>query len=105
MVRGEVFRLPAPQRARGHEQRGARYAVIVQADDLLNLSTVLVAPTSAGARPATFRPTIELRGGQTRVLVEQTSVMDPAQLGGSAGRLEGAEMRALDDALRLLLGL
>jgi len=104
VVRGEVFRLPAPNRARGCEQRGARYAVIVQADDLLNLSTVLIAPTSTGARPATFRPTIELRGGQTRVLVEQTSVVDPERLGDSAGRLDAAEMHALDDALRLMLG-
>jgi mRNA interferase MazF len=41
MVRGEVFRLRAP---RGAEQRGARFAVVVQADELLALSTVLVAP-------------------------------------------------------------
>ena len=49
MVRGEVFRLPAPTRARGREQQGARYAIVVQADDYLGLSTVLVAPTSARA--------------------------------------------------------
>jgi len=100
-----VFRLPAPNRARGHEQQGARYAVIVQADDLLNLSTVLIAPTSTSARPATFRPTIELRGRKTRVLVEQASVVDPERLGTAAGRLDAQEMRALDDALRLVLGL
>ncbi len=100
-----MFRLPAPNRARGHEQQGARYAVIVQADDLLNLSTVLIAPTSTSARPATFRPTIELRGRKTRVLVEQASVVDPERLGTAAGRLDAQEMRALDDALRLVLGL
>jgi len=105
VVRGEVFRLPAPGRARGHEQQGARYAVVVQADDLLGLSTALVAPTSTSARPATFRPTIELLGGETRVLVEQTTVVDPQRLGDSAGRLTAAEMQALDDALRLILGL
>lgn len=77
----------------------------MQADDLLNLSTVLIAPTSTSARPATFRPTIELRGRKTRVLVEQASVMDPERLGTAAGRLDAQEMRALDDALRLVLGL
>jgi mRNA interferase MazF len=92
-------------RSRGHEQRGDRYAVVVQADELLGLSTVLVAPTSKSARPATFRPTIELLGDQTRVLVEQASVVDPQRLGDSAGRLEAAELRTLDDALRLVLGL
>lgn len=105
MVRGEVFRLPAPGRARGREQQGARYAVVVQADDFLALSTVLVAPTSTSARPATFRPTIELLGTETRILVEQTTVVDPRRLGDSAGRLDAAEMRAVDDALRLVLGL
>lgn len=105
MVRGEVFRLPAPGRARGRKQQGARYAVVVQADDFLGLSTALVAPTSTRARPATFRPAIELLGVETRVLVEQTTVVDPQRLGDSAGRLGAADMQALDDALRLVLGL
>jgi mRNA interferase MazF len=105
MVRGEIFRLPAPTRARGREQRGARYAVVVQADALLGLSTVLVAPTSASARAATFRPAIDVRGTPTRVLVEQTTVVDPERLGGSAGRLDAAEMQAVDEALRLVLAL
>lgn len=105
MVRGEVFRLPAPTRARGREQQGARYAIIVQADDFLGLSTVLVAPTSASARPATFRPTIDVLGTRTRVLVEQTTVVDPQRLGDSAGRLDAAEIEAVDEALRLVLAL
>jgi mRNA interferase MazF len=105
MVRGEVFRLPAPRATRGHEQRGARYAVIVQADEFLDLSTVLVAPTSVSAHPASFRPTISLAGSETCVLVEQTTVVDPERLGRSAGRLSATELRAVDDALMLVLGL
>jgi len=105
MVRGEVFRLPPRRSARGHEQRGARYAVVVQADEFLELSTTLVAPTSASARPASFRPTITLDGRETHVLVEQTTVVDPQRLGRSAGRLDAGELRAVDDALSLILGL
>ena len=105
MVRGELFKLPAPKGAKGHEQRGSRYAVVVQADELLGLSTVLVSPTSASARPATFRPSIELKGHETRVLVEQTSVVDPQRLGRSAGRLDASELRAVDEALALVLAL
>jgi mRNA interferase MazF len=105
VVRGEVFRLPSPRGTRGREQRGARYGVVVQADELLGLSTILVSPTSASARPATFRPEIAVGGTVTRVLVEQTSVVDPQRLGRSAGRLEVAEIRAVDDALALVLGL
>ena len=105
MVRGEVFRLTAPREARGREQRGSRYAVIVQADEFLGLSTVLAAPTSTSARPATFRPTVTLEGSESRVLVEQTTVVDPQRLGRSAGRLEAGEVRAVDEALVLVLGL
>jgi mRNA interferase MazF len=105
MVRGELLRLPAPRGARGHEQRGARYAVVVQADEFLDLSTTLVAPTSTGAQPASFRPTINVDGVDTRVLVEQSTVVDPQRLGASAGRLDAGELRAIDSALALILGL
>jgi mRNA interferase MazF len=105
VVRGEVFRLPAPRGARGREQRGARYAVVVQADEFMALSTTLVAPTSTSARPATFRPMISLDDTETRVLVEQTTVVDPERLGRSAGRLDADELRAVDEALALIFGL
>ena len=105
MVRGEVFRLPPRRGVVGHEQRGARYAVVVQADEFLGLSTTLVAPTSASARAASFRPTITLRGEDTRVLVEQTTVVDPQRLRRSEGRLSASELRSVDEALGLILGL
>ena len=79
--------------------------MVVQADELLGLSTLLVAPTSAGARPATFRPTVALEDGDTRVLAEQTTVVDSQRLGASAGRLEATELAALDAALALVFGL
>lgn len=106
MIRGEVFRLPAPRASRGHEQRGARYGVVVQADELLGLSTVLIAPTSTRARPAPWRPEIRLDATLTRILPEQTRVIDAALIGDrTAGRLLPDELRDLDDALYLVLGL
>jgi len=77
----------------------------VQADDLLALSTVLVAPTSLSAPPRSFRPTIEVEGERTRVLVEQTTAIVPERLGRSVGRLSAAEVRDVDAALVLVLGL
>jgi len=103
-VRGDVYELPAPRNARGHEQRGNRYAVVVQSD-LLPLSTWLVAPTSTSARPASFRPEIELGDETTRVLVEQTAAVDPKRLGRQVGHLSAREMTAVDQALRTVLGL
>lgn len=105
VVRGEVFRLPAIRGTRGREQRGARYAVVVQADEFLGLSTVLVSPTSTSARPASFRPEIDIDGIRTRVLAEQTTVVDPERLGRPAGRLHADELGAIDEALALVLGL
>lgn len=105
VVRGEVFRLPSLRGARGREQRGARYAVVIQANEFMGLSTTLVSPTSTSAHPATFRPVITLEGKETQVLVEQSTVVDSQRLGRSAGRLEADELRAVDDALALVLGL
>lgn len=79
--------------------------MVVQADELLALSTVLVSPTSTSARPASFRPTITIDGTDTRILAEQTTVVDPQRLGRSAGRLDPDEMLAVDEALALVLGL
>lgn len=105
MVRGEVRRLRIPRHRRGSEQRGARFAVIVQADELLALSTVLVAPTSRSAPARSFRPLIELGGEATRVLIEQMTAVSPERLGESAGRLNAQELRGVDEALAVVLGL
>jgi mRNA interferase MazF len=77
----------------------------VQADEFLVLGTTLVAPTSTRARATSFRPTITIDAQETRALVEQTTVVDPQRLGRSAGRLEAQELRAVDEALSLMLGL
>ncbi|WP_218158677.1 type II toxin-antitoxin system PemK/MazF family toxin [Streptosporangium canum] len=58
-MRGDVYRLRAPRDAVGHEQRGERFAVLLQSDFLSMLSTLIVAPTSASAGPAIFRPEID----------------------------------------------
>ena len=103
-MRGEIFRLRAPRRRRGHEQSGTRYAVVVQSDDL-PLSTLLVAPTSTAVRPASFRPEVEIAGRLTRVLAEQTAAVDPSRLGESVGHLSFDEVRRLDAALRIVMQL
>ena len=105
MVRGEVFRFRSPRARRGSERRGSRFAVVVQADELLALSTVLVSPTSGSAPARSFRPTIEVEGARTRVLVEQTLAVTHDRLGASVGRLGAAELRALDAALAVVFGL
>lgn len=101
-MRGDVYRLRSPRQARGHEQTGSRYAVVIQSD-VLPLSTLLVAPTSTSARPASFRPEVRIEGRETRVLAEQAAAVDPSRLGEPAGRLSFEEMRRVDAALRVVL--
>ena len=104
MVRGDVHAITLP---RGHRrvQHGRRYAVIVQADDLLALSTVVVCPTSTSAPPASFHPQIGLADGRTRVLCEMVGAVDARALGDRVGHLGYDELRSVDEALLLVLGL
>ena len=74
---------------------------MVQSDDL-PLSTVLVAPTSTSARPASFRPEVEIAGRASLVLAEQTAAVDPTRLGPSVGYLSFEELRHVEAALRLV---
>ena len=104
MLRGDVYRFRLP-RGVGHEQHGDRYGVVVQADEFLPRSVILVAPTSTSARAASFRPEAEIVGETTRVLVEQVGAVDARCLGELAGHLTHEEMWAVDEALLAVLGL
>lgn len=104
MRRGEVYRFRLPKGV-GHEQRGERFGVIVQADELLPRSVVLVAPTSRSARPASFRPEVTVAGELTRVLVEQLGAVDAQRLGRRVGQLTADEVWGVDEALTTVLGL
>ena len=95
-MRGDVFRF---------RSNGARFAVVVQSDDLM-LSTLLVAPTSTQARPTVFRPQIEVNGQRTLVLTEQTTVVNPeTELSDLVGHLSPDELADVNQALSLVMGL
>ena len=104
MLRGDVFRLTLTKGI-GHEQHGDRFGVVVQADELLPRSVVVVAPTSQSARPASFRPEIDVLEGATRVLVEQVGAVDVQRLGELVGHLRPEELWGVDEALTTVLGL
>ena len=104
MRRGDVFALRFPK-GLGHEQHGRRYGVVVQSDAFLPRSVVLIAPTSQSARPASFRPEIEIEGVATRVLAEQVGAVDVGRLGELVGHLTPEERWGIDAALVTVLGL
>lgn len=104
MQRGDIYELRSPK-GTGHEQSGRRYGVVVQSDALLPRSVVLIAPTSASARPASFRPEIAVDGGGTRVLVELLGAVDLGRLGAPVGRVSIEQQWNIDTALLTVLGL
>lgn len=104
MVRGDVHAVTLPSR-RGHLQRGRRFAVIVQADDLLSLSTIVICPTSTSTPPASFHPEVMISDEPTCVMCEMVGAVDARVLGEQVGHLTVDEMRSVDDALGLVLDL
>lgn len=105
MTPGDVHVLRPPRGRVGHEQRGRRFAVVLQSSDFERLSTVVVAPTSASTAPASFRPEVEVEGESTRVMVEQVMGVDRSRLGERVGALTFEELEDTRTALRLLLDL
>lgn len=104
MLRGDIYRLTVPKGI-GHEQHGDRYGVVVQADEFLPRSVVIVAPTSLSAKHASFRPEVQLGGRTTKVLVEQIGAVDASRLGELSGHLSAEELWGVDDALTTILDL
>ncbi|MGH8935226.1 MAG: type II toxin-antitoxin system PemK/MazF family toxin [Acidimicrobiia bacterium] len=104
MRRGDVFTLRLPKGV-GHEQHGRRFGVVVQSDAFLPRSVVLIAPTSQSAKPASFRPGIDIDGQPTRVLVEQVGAVDVGRLGNLVGHVTPEEEWGIDTALLTVLGL
>jgi mRNA interferase MazF len=104
VVRGDVHHIKLPGK-RGHVQEGRRYAVIIQADDLLALSTVVICPTSRSAFGASFHPEVTVDDQPIQVLCEMVGAVDARALGERAGHLRHDELRAVEDALLLVLDL
>jgi mRNA interferase MazF len=102
VVRGDFHAITLP---RGRGQHGRRLAVIVQADDLLALSTVIICPTSSSTPPASFHPEIMVGDESTRVMCEMVGAVDVRSLGDQVGHLTLDELRSVDDALQLVLDL
>jgi mRNA-degrading endonuclease toxin of MazEF toxin-antitoxin module len=104
VVRGDLHEIKLPAR-RGHIQHGRRYAVIVQADALLTLSTVAICPTSRSTFSASFHPEITVLDQPTQVLCEMVGAVDARALGEHVGHLAHDELRAVEDALLMVLDL
>ena len=105
-MRGSVYTLRRPRDARGHEQAGKRFAVVVLASRYAHLSQWLVVPTSIRAALAPYRPQIVVAGQRTLALCDALIAVDPTQrLGDPVDYLSLPSLREIDESLALLLDL
>ena len=98
-MRGDVYPIKALKDRRGHEQKVARFAVVLQSDDLL-LSTVIVALTSTSCAPSLNRPEVDLGDrGTTRIMVDLITAVDWSRLGEPILHLSHGDLQAVDTAI------
>ena len=108
-MRGEVYELPAPRGATGHEQRGRRFCVVIQTDQLENWNTWVIAPTTrtepSGNLSMRFRPEIRINGERCFVLLDQMGAVDRTRLGSRVDMVSLQEMQDINAAICTLLGI
>ena len=105
MKRGEIWWVDlAP--TRGSEIRKKRPAVIITVDALNRARrTVVVVPLSSSATP---RPPIVVAapsaGPDSTVVCDQLRAVDKSRLEEKAGEMSAADLKAVMDGLRVILG-
>ena len=111
--RGDLYFADLDSKAIGSEQAGIRPVVIIQ-NNIGNIysPTVIIAPITSRVEIKAKLPThIILKSSAKRlkkksmILVEQIRVIDKMRLGSYIGALDSAELKALDKALIIALGI
>jgi mRNA interferase MazF len=104
--RGEVWWMDLDP-TRGGEIRKTRPAVVLSADPLNRARrTVVVVPLSTGPTPRPPLVVATPSAGEGSVAVcDQVRAVDKVRLTRAAGRLTGADMRAVEDGARTVLEL
>lgn len=103
---GEVYRVDLTRGRRGREQRGPRYAIVVQHDDFAWPSTRLCVLTSRSAQSNRFNVPVAVDGEPTLALTTQAQSLDvetrlrPEKL---VGRLRSGELEEVRRALAILI--
>lgn len=86
-----------------------RPALVIQADLLAALESVMLCPITSELKNATFRVTLEPNPANglralSQVMTDKISTLPRAKVGPSFGRLDAERMKAVDRALLLVIG-
>lgn len=106
-ARGEVYYVYPNYAETGSEQWSGRPAVIVSAD-VINRHSACVEVVYLTTRPKTDYPThvlVNATGRQSTAICEQITSVDKSRLNDCYGKCTPKEMSAIDDALRISLGI
>ncbi len=105
VIRGAVYRVDLGDAKRGHEQRGRRLGLVLSPSSM-PWNVITIVPTSTTAQPAIFRPSMEINGQETRVLVDQICSIDTDYIiGDPVHYLERDELAEVEHAVARYLGL
>jgi mRNA interferase MazF len=111
MIRGEIW-LASLDPVRGSEQAGTRPVLILQADPLnAFLRTVVIIPFTTNLRWARFPFCVSLRAGEgglasdSVALCHQVRVSDKTRLLHRMGQISDASLTAVEQALRVTVGM
>jgi mRNA interferase MazF len=105
VIRGAIYRVDLGDAKRGHEQRGRRLGLVLSPSSMA-WTVATIVPTSTSARPAIFRPELEINGELTRFLVDQIRTVDTAFVHGDpVAYLERDELAEVEHAVVYYLGL
>lgn len=106
MKRGEVWWVEFDPSI-GSEIRKTRPAVIVSNDAAnRNLARVVVVPlTSSTGRQYPGEALVSVDGQSSKAMADQIMAADKARLKGQLGTVNKADMQAVEDAIRVHLGL
>ncbi|MES2772106.1 MAG: type II toxin-antitoxin system PemK/MazF family toxin [Pseudomonadota bacterium] len=105
MQRGDLVRVALPG-----DYGKPRPALIVQADLLSDLDSVVLCPVTSDLRNAAFRVTVEPNPANglhtlSQVMVDKISTLPRSKISEPFGRLDDARMKAIDRALLLVVGM
>ena len=104
--RGDLFWVSLDP-ARGTEIRKIRPAVVISNDSCnKHGARVIVLPVTSNVESLyPGEAMIEMQGRQARVLGDQMRSLDKSRLGSRIGTLSPAELSAVEEAIRITLGL
>ncbi|WP_322645508.1 type II toxin-antitoxin system PemK/MazF family toxin [Oerskovia flava] len=104
MIRGAVYQVDLGE-ARGHEQGGRRYGLVLSPTDF-PWSVATIVPTSTRAHRTQFRPELEVADQTTVFLIDQVRTIDVDYIvGDPVDYLHHDDLAKVEDALSRYLGL